>query len=83
MPDPDTEALLNEYRTLWISYLPCTDARARRVLIRAMMKVREAAGMPEDAWEEFTSTLPGFDEWWLRVREEYVERLKTYLEGEE
>lgn len=80
---PDTSDLLAEYRLLWRSYLPCTDDTAQKRLILAMMEIRDATGLSDTDWDEFTATLPGFDEWWLRVREDYVELLRTYAELED
>lgn len=80
---PNIADLLDEYRLLWTSYLPCTDDKAQKRLILAMMEIRDATELSDADWDAFTATLPGFDEWWLRVREEYIERLKAHAENME
>lgn len=75
----ETLELLNQYRALWQSYLTSPDEGIKRKLIETMEQIRDHSGLPPDEWKDFTSTLPGFEEWWLRVRGEYLSRLERHL----
>ena len=80
----EVQALLNQYRTLWRSYLTSPQGEeAKRQLIELMEQVRDHADLSDEDWEAFTSTLPGFDEWWLRVRGEYLDYLDRCVEDME
>lgn len=72
----DIRELLDQYKALWQSYLTSSQAEGiKRQLIETMEQIRDHAELPDEEWEEFTSTLPGFDEWWMRVRGEYLSYL--------
>lgn len=75
--------LLDQYRALWQSYLTSPDEEIKRKLIETMEQVRDHADLPAEEWSEFTDTLPGFAEWWLRVRGDYLARLEQHINAME
>ena len=75
---PEIRELLNQYRALWHSYLTSPDEALQRSLIETMEQIRDRASLSYDVWEEFTETLPGFEEWWGRVRGEHLDRLAGF-----
>jgi len=74
---PHAAELLEQYRLFWQSFLTSFNSTTQKQFILAMMELRASAAMPDEDWDDFTATLTGFDDWWLRVREEYVDRLST------
>ena len=75
----DILELLDQYRVLWLSYLTSPVEDLQRSLVEVMEQIRDQAHLSEEEWVSFTATLPGFDEWWLRVRGEYLDRLNHCL----
>ena len=75
--------LLGQYRVLWQSYLTSPDESMKLQLMETMEQIRDHAGLTAEEWEEFTSSLSGFDEWWLRVRGEFLDRLDEMMEDEQ
>ena len=80
---PEIDKLLNQYRTLWQSYVTSPGGDIQRQLIEAMEQIRVCAHLSDDEWSAFTTTLPGFDEWWLRVRGDYLDHLDGCAEAME
>jgi hypothetical protein len=82
MTDPETPLgqLLGQYGLMWQSLVTSSNFDAKRELVLAMEDIREQASLDDDAWKEYTETLPGYDAWWLRIRENYLGWLAEALE---
>lgn len=74
---------LENFRALWASYLVLPDESIKKDILTAMESLQEESGLSESEWEEFTLTLPGFDVWWKRVRLEFLDQVKQFLNADE